>query len=181
MGRKSNASSADTVNEHNGWNAGNWNAQQGIGVTRSSESALVVINVPFALDYCQVVMALSHVIRQLYVRLGLLILGARDGRPRSPSEKPEVRSIEAHASWPASLTELITKADRKLKVSDCVILVGIRADGSDRCAEYPTLYRSRNGADRPNRRQSSAGNAHAQSQRDRCASGASILAGEKSP
>lgn len=126
MGRKSGASSTETANEHNGWNAGNSSTHQGIDVTRAPESALVVINVPFALDYCQVVTALSDVIRQIYARIGVLVLQPSDARSLIAHEKSGARGTEAPVSWPASLTNLITKADQKLKVSDCGLLIGIK-------------------------------------------------------
>lgn len=103
------------------------NAQHATGAVRPSETVLIIINVPFTLDYCQVVMTLCDIIRQLYTRLGSLVLGPADAGLRSPSDKVDARSAEAFVPWPPGLTESITKAEQKLKVSSQGSLINVRA------------------------------------------------------
>jgi hypothetical protein len=166
-------SPVDASHDHS-YTTGSLNTQHGPGA-RPSETALIIINIPFALDYCRVVMTLCDVIRQLYKRLGALVGSSNIGPsapldtlpPHGSGHGVNSRSGESSVPWPPGLTDLITKADQKLKVRYPPVFRNqsqwlIRSPSTETLARV----RSRYGTDRSNRGQPTTGIPHSQSQCD---------------
>jgi hypothetical protein len=150
-------SPVDASHDHSNYTTGS-STQHGPSA-RPSETALIIINIPFALDYCHVVVTLCDVIRQLYKRLEMLVGSSNIGpsapidtlSPHGSGQGVNGRSGESSVPWPTGLTDLITKADQKLKVRYHLRNQSqwlIRSPSTETLARV----RSRYGTDRSNRR-----------------------------